>query len=191
MVRRARVERSQDARRLETELVVRWQTGDRLAGERLLRDHWATLDAFLARTIGHALDDARQDVLLAVSRSIGEFQGRSSFKTFLLSVARHVILTRIRRRYRESRHLDALPIAFAELPANEIDYTYAIDGRRVHALLPELSSSARQVLELRYFEGASHREIAEALDCTNGAARLRELRARRQLAKLLSTRSPG
>jgi RNA polymerase sigma-70 factor (ECF subfamily) len=57
---------------------------------------------------------------------------------------------------------------------------------RVHSALTRLAERDREVLVLRYLEGLSTREIAEVLAISEGAVKVRHLRALERLRSLLS-----
>ena len=74
------------------------------------------------------------------------------------------------------------PIADAD-PAR--DAHAADDARRVRAALAELSEDRRQVLVLRFVDGLSAREIGAVLGRSEGAVRVLQHRALRELAERL------
>jgi RNA polymerase sigma-70 factor, ECF subfamily len=114
-----------------------------------------------------AQDDAVQDIFLIVHRKLGEFEGRSSFKTWLFG-----ILLRVARRYRQAGR--AGPVS----PAAPVDPDALVDVRGqspheraeqaeslhlLHRLLDALDDAKREVFVLVEIEGLSAPEVAEAL----------------------------
>ena len=87
----------------DTELVQRAQRelpyGMR-AYEELVRRHEGTLYAVCLRLVGNRQDaeDVSQDVMLKVYAKIGRFEGRSSFKTWLLRIATNACTDRLKKR---------------------------------------------------------------------------------------------
>ena len=59
-----------------------------------------------------------------------------------------------------------------------------VTGHAVRAVLAQLSSDDREVLELAYWEQLDHHELAAALSCFPAAARARLSRARRRFKAL-------
>ena len=76
------------SRSSEEALIARSKQGDVSAFEELVRWHSERLYAVLVRfTGGRGADDALQEALLRAWRSIGRFEGRSSFFTWLYRIA--------------------------------------------------------------------------------------------------------
>jgi RNA polymerase sigma factor (sigma-70 family) len=63
----------------------------------------------------------------------------------------------------------------------------ADDARRLRRALADLSEERRQVIVLRFVDGLSAREIGDVLDRSEGAVRVLQHRALRELATLLET----
>jgi len=84
----------------EAELLGRARTGDDRAYGELVDPHRRSLHAHCYRMLGSLedADDAMQDVLLRAWRGIGRFQGRSSLRTWLYTIATNACLQLVRRR---------------------------------------------------------------------------------------------
>jgi RNA polymerase sigma factor (sigma-70 family) len=100
-------------------LVEAAQSGDTVAFERLMRRN---LDA----VYGHALrffgdpataEDAAQEVFLNVFRSLGDFDGRAAFSTWLYRVTRNVCVDMVRRGKRLATPID--PVDLPETPSGD------------------------------------------------------------------------
>src|SRR5919109_5217926 len=76
--------------------------GDRGALEVLLARHLDRIHAICRRVTGHPEDalDATQEALIAVTRGIHRYDGRSAFTTWLYRVATNAALDEVRRRGR-------------------------------------------------------------------------------------------
>lgn len=81
-------------------LIARAKTGDGDAFGRLILFHQNNLQQFVARKVRSREDvaDLCQDVLLKAYTKLDRFQGRSSFRTWLLSIARRAIADYYRMR---------------------------------------------------------------------------------------------
>ena len=176
---RARMQRSDDVA-----LVRAARRGDREALEILLRRHYPRIYAVCRRLAGNDADaaDAAQEALLAVSRGLGRFDGRSSFATWSYRVATNACLDELRRRQR--RAADALP---AELAGGRRDpvgdgITARLD---VDAALGALPEDFRVPVVLRDQAGLSYDEIALVLSIPPGTVRSRIARGRSRLVELL------
>jgi len=77
-------------------LLERWRAGDREAADELLRRCRPTLAAFFRRRTSENVDELVQRTLVACLQAITNFEGRSSFKSFLLGIARNQFLMSLR-----------------------------------------------------------------------------------------------
>lgn len=127
-----------------------------------------------------AADDAVQDVFLVVHRRLSEFEGRSSFKTWLFG-----ILVRVARDHRRARQRnDARLRATAKAPPESVDTPADSLAKReaatvLEGLLAEVGSDKREVFILVELEQMSVADAAVALELNPNTAHSR-LRAARQ-----------
>ncbi len=143
-------------------------TGDRAALERLFRRHYATIYAFAQKICGDPIvaEDITQDVVVKLMGSIGTFDGRSAFTSWLYRVVLTKALDYRRKEFRRTR----LKQAFGKLsdttdpPRQEASVT----ASQLWDLLLQLPASERDVAILVLGEGLTHRETAEILDCPIG-----------------------
>jgi RNA polymerase sigma-70 factor, ECF subfamily len=110
-----------------------------------------------------ALDDAVQDAFVVVHRRLSEFEGRSSAKTWLFSIAHRVALNHRRRERRKGGLAELSP----KLPCSAPDPLEATEHRQswrlVEHFLDGLDDDRRAVFVLCLLEGASAPEASEAL----------------------------
>ena len=127
----------------------------------LLERHRESLILFLNGYV-HNLEDAEELMLDAYAEAAAreDFSGRSSFKTWLFSIGKHLALMRLRKRrvdfteYREEEEL-AEPPEF-ELLKKERD-------RQLFQALQRLNPEYRQVLVLLYYEQMTHEEAGAVM----------------------------
>ncbi len=124
-------------------------------------------------------EDLVQDVFLHLWRRAELFDGeRGQFTGWLVSLARNRAIDRLRARRTRERKGDEYEAEVADLPApsasNPDETAYASELRgavtRALALLPE---PQRVALEMAYFGGLSHTEIAERLAAPLGTVKAR------------------
>ena len=137
------------------------------------------------------VDDVVQDVFLVVHRRLGDFQGRSSAKTWLYGIVRRVVADH-RRTQRRKPALDAPTPAQGDLDAMTSDeqspqasVEQAERVRLLHRLLRQLDDDKREVFVLSELEGLTMAEIAEALDVNPNTVSSRLRAARRELEAAL------
>ncbi len=143
--------------------------------------------------------DAVQDAFLKVYASLGRFEGRSSFYTWLYRVVLNLCLD-LRRRDRSSRHVEwaeeHTPLSEGADPDSEEPMEGAPPSphhvleraelrERMAAAIEELPDAARRTLLLREVDGLSYEEIAEALEIPKGTVMSRLHYARRRMQKAL------
>lgn len=126
-----------------------------------------------------AAEEIALDVFTRVWERAGLYQpalGRVS--TWLASIARHRAIDRLRRRASrpEGHSLDQL-YPLRESRGNETDpeeyADLAIGRERVRHALDDLPDEQRQALELAYYHGLTHREIAGQLGLPIGTVKTR------------------
>ncbi len=101
----------------DAELVARFTAGDREALEVLFQRHRLPAYRVAYRLLGNEADalDATQEGFIKVLTHLGSFQGRSSFKTWLLRIVSNAALDLGRQRgRRETLSLDAPEVADGE-----------------------------------------------------------------------------
>ena len=121
--------------------------------------------------------DVCQAVFMQVFRRIKRFEFRSSFKTWLYTVARNACLSFYRA---NSRHhfVDELPVDELVCEQQQANLELSLD---VQNALAVLSQEQRQVLLLLYDLGLSLEEIAEQLALGLSATKMRLYRAQTAL----------
>src|SRR5262245_62007799 len=89
--------------------------------ERRLEEHRVELTAFAYRMLGSAFEaeDAVQETLLRAWRHFDQFQGRSSLRSWLYTIATNVCLDMLSGRERRARPMDMEPARSADTPLPE------------------------------------------------------------------------
>ena len=126
-------------------------------------------------------EDVVGDVFVQVWRHIDQHDaGRGPLVPWILSIARNRSLDALRRRrrwWRKSAHLEQAQVMEGGGSAPAASHEAAVPGwpvhREVHAALAALSEEQRRVVVLSYFEGLSHREIAQRLHLPLGTVKTR------------------
>jgi len=126
-------------------------------------------------------EDVVGDVFVQVWRHIDQHDGgRGPLVPWILSIARNRSLDALRRRrrwWRKSAHLEQAQVMEVGGSAPAASHEAAVPGwpvhREVHAALAALSEEQRRVVVLSYFQGLSHREIAQRLHLPLGTVKTR------------------
>lgn len=173
--------------------VAQAQQGDDEAFTRLVETYQTPVFNLCYRMLGEPelAEDAAQETFLRVYQHLPRYDQKRPFATWLLSIAAHYCIDRLRRRKFSMFSMDAedeegnsveLPDTDAPNPENE-----AITGQtheRVHAMLKDLDTTDRAAIIMRYWYDYSEKEIAESLHLTVSAVKSRLHRARKELAGL-------
>jgi len=155
-----------------TGLLAAWSAGDDAAADRLLPLVYSELHAIASRYMRdeHAAATLQPTALIneAYLRLVGsdvEWESRRHFLAIAANTMRRVLVDHARSRLRQKRGGERVRITLGERPAE--DGTDPIDVIAVDAALEELAGmderKARAV-ELHYFAGLEHREVARVLD---------------------------
>lgn len=106
-----------------------------------------------------AAEDVLQDIFLQLWRKPDAFDSsRGSLAAWLAVIARHRAIDRLRQR-RPETDIEEVVIAGDTDLRDETERSLVID--KVRLALNEMSGDQRNALELAYFQGLTHREIAE------------------------------
>jgi len=114
-------------------------------------------------------EDLTQETFARAFASLHRFAGRSSARTWLLSIARRVCADAIRNRR------PSVPVAEVELPDRGSDPAETVSLR---LLLASLEPPFREAFVLTQVLGLGYAEAAEVVGCPVGTIRSRVARAR-------------
>jgi RNA polymerase sigma-70 factor (ECF subfamily) len=159
--------------------------GDRRALDDLLAAVRPDVLRQCGRMLPHPMDaeEACQDVLLAVARGIGTFEGRARFSTWLHRVTANASLDTYRRLKRRAAGMSA------EVPPDvaAAARTSVLAGTRIDVLdaLEQVDARVAEPVVLRDLLGLDYAEIARALDVPEGTVKSRIHEGRRSLQRLL------
>lgn len=163
-----------------TSLALAAGRGDRAALDQFIRaterDVWRTV-AFLADP-GTA-DDLTQETYLRVIGALPRFAGRSSARTWLLSIARRVVVDQIRRNQARPRSTGQVDLE-GLLSGSPAGARFE-DMVETRMLLDGLEPDRRDALVLTQVLGLTYGEAAEVCGCPLGTIRSRVARAREDL----------
>jgi RNA polymerase sigma-70 factor (ECF subfamily) len=185
----------------DTHAVAAARDGDRAALESLLRRHYDRCYAICRRLLGNDQDalDATQEAMIAIARSIGSFNGRSSFSTWTYRVATNAALDELRRRRRR-------PLVDSSIGAGERVTTLdqwpdsarpdevgdSVAARlSLDQALEQVSEEHRVAVVLRDMLDLEYGAIAEVLRVPIGTVRSRIARGRLALAQALEAGRPA
>ncbi|MCA2201098.1 sigma-70 family RNA polymerase sigma factor [Streptomyces sp. SMS_SU21] len=132
-----------------------------------------------------AADDLAQDTFLRALGSLHRFEGRSSARTWLLSIARRAVIDSYRHASARPRLADTddwQTVAEFAQPRGRLGFE---EGIALAELLEALPDERREAFVLTQLVGLPYAEAAELGDCPVGTVRSRVARARSSLIKSL------
>lgn len=152
------------------------------------------------RMLGHAHDaeEARSETFLRAQQAAASWDGRP-LRAWLLGIASHHCVDRLRRRALEGRLFEAKDLADDDLPAQAPSALTLLLARersaQLEAALAELPDKYRAPLVLRFLAEQSYGEIAATLGVTDAQVAVLVFRAKSKLREALaddgrSRRSP-
>ncbi len=177
--------------------VAKAREGGLEAFEELIRRHTRSVYRILMAILGDPEEakDAMQDAFLNAFKHIGEFQGRSRFSTWLVSIARNTALQRLRdRKNMESLDEGALegeeefrPRQVRAWQDNPEQMHSKTEIRELVEMgIKRLPAKYRVVMVLRDIEQLSTEEVAQELGLSVPALKARLFRGRLMLRESLS-----
>jgi RNA polymerase sigma-70 factor, ECF subfamily len=160
--KRNRILSSSERQGVSTDLatVTAMKTGDQSAMAELYDRYSSVVYAVALRVLGDtgAAEDVLQEVFLQLWRNPGAFDAaRGSLGPWLAVITRNRAIDSLRRRRPETDIEDVILSVAPDL-AGEADRSRAAE--KVRGMLGEMSTAQRSALEMAYFEGMSHSEIA-------------------------------
>jgi RNA polymerase sigma-70 factor (ECF subfamily) len=168
----------------DPDLVAAAAAGDEQAFATLVRTHADAVYGHALRFFGdpQTAEDAAQEVFVKVYRTIGSFDGRAKFSTWLYRVTRNVCLDMTRAGRRTPAPVDPVtlePLSVADF-ADDV-----VLGRALSSAIAALAPEDREALGAVSIFGLSYADAASELGVPVGTVKSRVFRARRMLAATL------
>ena len=177
---------------MERENIARAAKGDANAFEALMGAYETKIYALCLRMMGnpHDGEDAAQEAMLRIWRTIGQYRFESAFSTWIYRVTASCCMDAIRKRQRHAQpSLEELGETDGETPQEHAERTETRSAiQRAISAVPE---TMREVFLLRDVHGLSVEETAQALQIAQGTVKSRLVRAREKIAAELKRRGVG
>lgn len=183
----------------EVTLISQLKNGNEKVFSKIVGDHAGWMFMLAKRFTNCDADaaDCVQESFTILLKKIGDFEGRSSLKTWLHKIVVNQALMKIRKKSnlreqsldqylpeydRNGLHIG--PVRISDQPVEALVSQREI-AAKVRLVIAELPDIFRAILILRDLEGYSTIETAQLLDIEEGAVRTRLHRARHALKKNL------
>jgi len=181
----------------DMDLVRQAQKGEMGAFEELVSRHRDKIYAraySMMRSEDEALDLSQEAWVKGWQRLV-QFQGDSSFVTWMTRIVINLCLDQLRKQKRQ--RAESIEVLEEEsggveryMPVTVPNPTAGLERselrQRIDRALGQLSEEHRMVLVLHEFEDLEYKEIAKRMDCSIGTVMSRLFYARRRMASLLA-----
>jgi RNA polymerase sigma-70 factor (ECF subfamily) len=149
------------------------------AYEKLIKKYQGLLFHICFKMLGNRDDaeDITQEVMLKIFHSIVNFEGRSSFKTWIARIATNSCLT-AQDKLKRAKELKTL---LKDDPTQKISTKICTTARDLEQAMQSLSSKDRQILTLRYTANLKIEEISDICEQGLSATKMRLYRAQEAL----------
>ena len=161
--------------------------GRRADFESLYRLYHPRLQRFLSQLTRHAelVEEVLDDTMMVVWQKPDAFDGRSKLSTWIFGIAYRKTMKALGRLDLPQEDVDPDMQADPALNPEQLLNLVQVQAR-LQAAMSELSADHRAVVELCYFHGMAHGEIAEVVGCPPETVKTRMFYARRRLRLLLA-----
>jgi RNA polymerase sigma-70 factor, ECF subfamily len=174
------------------------QRGDMRAFEELVARHRDKVYARAFSMVRNEEDaiDLSQEAWVKAWQRLKQFQGDSSFLTWMTRIVINLCLDKLRKQKRErAESIENLEEESGgverQMPVMTVNPTERLERselrQRIDKALGQLSYEHRTVLILHEFEDLEYKEIAKRMQCTIGTVMSRLFYARRKMAALMAS----
>ncbi len=174
----------------DSDLVRRFKEGDEKSFNQLVLRYQKRIYDLIYRMVRNTQDaaDISMEVFVRAYKGLRAFEERSSFYVWLTKIAVNLCIN-FSKREKFRSFLSIFDVserpAATSSPAEKMEekeLKTAIDGA-----VRSLPARQRSVFVLKFHQGLSHREIAEIMGTTEGAAKANYFQAIKKLQKLLAS----
>ncbi|MDA9732752.1 sigma-70 family RNA polymerase sigma factor [Acidimicrobiaceae bacterium] len=173
-----------------SELVKKSQLGDKSAFEELVKRHQELVFSLSFKLTGNRelANDVAQEAFIRAWKAIGKFRGDSTFGTWIYRITVNTAWT-LRKKAKKHYSLNIEdtqePVVVDEKKDPELVAINSDLSLVLRKALNQIPLEQRIIVELKNIEGRSHKEIADFLDISVTAAKVRLHRAHQKLRNIL------
>ena len=173
-----------------SELVKKSQLGDKSAFEELIKRHQDLVFSLSFKLTGNRelANDVAQEAFIRAWKAIEKFRGDSTFGTWIYRITVNTAWT-LRKKAKKHYSLNIEdtqePVVIDEKKDPELVAINSDLSVVLRKALNQIPLEQRIIVELKNIEGRSHKEIADYLDISVTAAKVRLHRAHQKLRNIL------
>jgi len=175
----------------ETTMLQKAMNGNQSAFRQIVDLHQRHIGATVRGMLGNdiAVDDVAQETFIRFYKSMQNFKGQASLKTYLTRIAINLSLNELKKRKRQQQIFRS-----SETITNYGENMTKDEGKQsdireiIHKGIERLDDKFKSVLVLRMLQGYSTKETAEILDIPLGTVLSRLNTAQKKLKEIIGTR---
>jgi RNA polymerase sigma factor (sigma-70 family) len=172
--------------RTDADLLEAWRAGDRTAGRELFMRHSGSVTRFFRNKLDGDIDDLVQRTFLACVEARDRLRDGSSFRAYVLRIARNELFNHYAARQRLAARVDPLTTSVLDLGASpSMMFATGERDRALLVALRRLPLDLQTALELHYWEDLTTGELADILGVPQGTVKTRLFRARERLREAM------
>lgn len=140
---------------------------------------------FVSRMVSDAGDaeELAQDAFVRAFRALEQFNGRSSWLTWVLRIAYNTALNHLKRQRQQWLSIDDLPLA--DTPDDDLSTDREERIQQLDAAIDRLPTDEQLLLHLYYYDDRPLRDIAYIIDAEPGLLATRLHRIRKKLLLMM------
>jgi RNA polymerase sigma-70 factor (ECF subfamily) len=179
------------------ELLARIGRADQAAMDMLYRQQQRSVYAFALQFVSnpHDAEDVVVETFLEVWRHAARFAGQSKATTWILGIARHKALDKVRAREHVLLASEEWDVIAETLPSNDESATDRLtrgeEAARVRECLARLPAEQRECMHLVFFHDMGLAEVASLQGVPENTVKTRLFHARRKLREWLGGSEPA
>jgi len=182
--------KQEDLKMTDNELLDDFLNGNENSFTKLVNHHQQSLYRFIWQKIGNhdEVADICQTCFIQVYRKADQFQGRSSFKNWLYTIAINQCKIHYRSKQRQRIDQDTDPESL-DLSSDDSGWNQCLDEEKktlIQSVIKRLPEKQQTTIELRFFHQCTLKQVAEIMGCPVGTAKANYHHALTRLRSLMT-----
>ena len=170
------------------ELLKKVKEGNQKAQTKLINYFWEDVFGFILKKVQDKVtaDELTVVVFTKVLAKLDLYDENFEFKTWILTIAQNSVIDYWRKESKKETLTENLAEVKNEFEKSPEELLISKQQQqRIISTIASMDSNYRKILELRFFEEKSIKEIAETLNISVANTKVRIMRAKKILAELL------
>ena len=168
--------------------ITQIQSGSQKAQTKLINYFWDDVFSFVLKKVQDRTiaDELTVAVFAKILTKLNLYDENFQFKTWILTIAQNSVIDYWRKKSKKETLTENLAEVKNEFEKSPEELLISKQQQqRIISTIASMDSNYRKILELRFFEEKSIKEIAETLNISVANTKVRIMRAKKILAELL------